>query len=133
MNRNYSAICSHERLSRINDNFVRCLSCGQSLISQVNITGNKSRSDFTNENRAFTRNFDRNFSNELEEIDNINSTPLYEMYTDMNRINQIIVNRLPLFNSDPPKFEVTVNGEKNYLTNENIQKMLYDIRAVRIR
>lgn len=132
MNDNYSMICGHNRLQRIDNNFVRCLDCGQSMISQVNIPMNKSRQDFTKENKSFIRNFDRNFSNILEEVDNKQSRPLYEYYTDRNMMNIIIVDRRVKFNSDPPKFEVLVNGNKNYLTNNDILKLLSDTGAFRV-
>lgn len=132
MFRSHSSICSHERLTRINDNFVRCLKCGQSLISQKEILRNKSQSDFSKENKLFTINFDRNFSNVLEEIDNENTKPIYEYYTDRMNMNRISINKIPVFNSNPPKYEVVVNGEKNYLTNDIIQKMLIDIKGIKI-
>ena len=36
------------------------------------------------------------------------------------------------FVSNPPKYEVIVNGMKSYLTNEEIQKILSDINAIRV-
>lgn len=129
---NYSIICDHKRLNRINKNFVRCLDCGQSMISQQKMLSNKTRQDFTNENKSFVRNFDRNFSNILEETDEQSTKPLYEYYTDRMNTNHIIINKQVQFQSNPPKFEVTVNGSTTYLTNMDIKKMLFDINAIRI-
>lgn len=132
MDHSYSAVCNHERLNRIDSNFVRCLACGQSLISQNQIVKNKTRLDFTRENQSFTRNFDRNFSNQIEQVDNeADKAPIYEYYSDPMKMNQIIVNRCPKFSSLPIKFEVNVNGQINYLTKDQIDKMLVDIKAER--
>ncbi len=128
----FGKICNHQRLKRINDNFVRCLSCGQSMISQKNMSVNKKSVDFCNENKSFLRNFDRNFSNVLDEVDEENTKPIYEYYTDRLVINKIKINRSPVFQSYPEKYEVYINGSKNYLTNDMIAKMLSDINAIRI-
>ena len=132
MNSSYSKICNHNRLQRINSNFVRCLDCGQSMISQANMPTNKTRQDFTKENKSFIRNFDRNFSNVLEEIDDQSIKPLYEYYTDRMMVNVIIIDRQVRFQSNPPKFEVIVNDTKTYLTNDEIQKLLADANAIRV-
>lgn len=132
MNIIYSKICTHNRLERISTDFVRCLDCGQSMISQSKMLLNKTRQDFTKENKSFVRNFDRNFSNTLDEVDDQDSMPLYEYYTDRMMINKIIVNRKVQFHSQPAKYEVFVNGSKTYLTNDEIQKLLIDINALRI-
>ncbi|XWV25320.1 hypothetical protein QJ856_gp0450 [Tupanvirus deep ocean] len=132
MNVSFSKICNHNRLQRINNDFVRCLDCGQSMISQTKMISNKTRQDFTKENKSFVRNFNRNFSNILEEVDEQASFPLYEYYADRMMINKIIINRRVQFASDPPKFEVIVNGSKTYLTNDEIQKLLMDANAFRV-
>lgn len=132
MNMNYSIICNHDRLQRINDNFIRCLKCGQSMISQSKMLTNKTRQDFTKENKTIFNNFNRNFSNVLEETDNQTSEPLYEYYVDKMMLNKIIVNRCIKYNSQPPKYEIFVNDSKAYLTNEEIQKLLIEIGAFRI-
>ena len=104
MDHSYSAVCNHERLNRIDNDFVRCLACGQSLISQ----------------------------NQIEQVDNqTDQTPIYEYYSDPMELNRIIVNRCPKFSSLPIKFEVNVNGQINYLTKDQIDKMLVDIKAER--
>lgn len=128
----HSTICDHRRLKRINQNFVRCLDCGQSMVSQHRQPLNKTSLDFTKENKSFDRNFNRNFSNVLEETDDEFTKPLYEYYTDRMWANTIIVNRRVPFQSDPVKFEVTINGSKTYLPNAQIQKILADINAVRV-
>ncbi|AYV85575.1 MAG: hypothetical protein Satyrvirus23_18 [Satyrvirus sp.] len=129
---NYSLICNHVRLSRIDSNFVRCLDCGQSMISQEHISTNKSQKDFVKENKSFMRNFDRNFTNILEENDNKNDLPLYEFYTDRMFANKVVVDRRIRFQSSPPKYTVFINGKESYLTNNEIQKVLGDINAIRI-
>ena len=128
----YAKICTHQRLTRLNDNFVRCLNCGQSLVSQKYTPTNKTRKDFTNENKSFSRNFDRNFTNVLEETDSESNRPRYEYYIDRNWTNGIMINRAVQFQSNPPKFEVVINGQTDYLDNEKIMKILSDLNAVRV-
>lgn len=131
-NHKYVDICDHLRIKRIDNNFVRCYDCGQSMISQKNMLINKSRKDFTKENKSFVRNFDRNFTNVLEEVDENSANPLYEYYTDRMRANIVVVNRTPQFFCQPPKFEVMINGSKSYQTDGEINKILSDINAFRI-
>jgi hypothetical protein len=102
------------------------------MISHVKIPINKKERDFVKENKSFIRNFDRNFSNTLEEVDDSVIKPLYEYYMDKRGVNRIIVNRMIQFNSNPPKYEVIVNGHKYYLVEESIIKMLSDIGAIRV-
>lgn len=132
MNTNYSIICQHNRLQRIDKDFVRCLECGQSMISQSEIKCNKSRRDFTKENKNFLNNFDRNFSNVLEETDEMTNVPLFEYYADKSLMNKIIINRQVKFNSQPSKYQVQVNDTMSYLTEVDIRKLLSDINAIRI-
>ncbi|QGR53801.1 hypothetical protein [Moumouvirus maliensis] len=129
---NYGTICNHSRLERIDDNFVRCLTCGQSLISQKTIVNNKRVKDFTKENNNFTRNFNRNFSNQLEQLDAKSQIPKYEYYTDKYNANLISINKATQLLSDPPKYEVDVNGSKNYLTQSQIDIILKNINAMNI-
>ena len=129
---NYAKICTHERITRLNDNFVRCLNCGQSLVSQKYIPGNKTRNDFTNENKLFSRNFDRNFTNVLEEVDSESNRPHYEYYSDKNWTNGVIIKRAVEFSSNPPKFQVIMNGQVGYLDNDKIRILLSNLNAIRI-
>lgn len=127
----YAEICDHARLKRINDNFVRCLKCGKSMISQQNVMRNKTGQDFARENKSFTRNFNRNFSNEIEEVDEEFNEPILEYYTDPLRINNIFIDRRPVFHSDPPKYKTIINGETKYLIDTEIQKILRSIGATK--
>lgn len=132
-NLNYGLICNHSRLVRLDKHFVRCLECGQSIPSQIQIKRNKTVNDFVRENKNFTRNFNRNFSNIIEQEEELSDNiPLYEYYTDRLLANTVVVNRKVKFSSDPPKYEVQVNNVRTYLTNNEIQKILRDINAVRI-
>ena len=128
----YNNICGHNRLVRIDDNFVRCLKCGLSIINKKNITGNKSRRDFETESTSLLRNFDRNFSNVLPQVDEQSNIPLYEYYVDKHGMNKIIINKTVAFDSMPAKYEVIVNDIRDYLTSDAIRKMLNNINAIRI-
>lgn len=127
----YSRICNHRRTTRINENFIRCLECGQSLIYQVRTPSNKSRQEFTKENPSAGRNFDRNFNNFIEEADSVRG-PIYEYYVDRNCVNMIMIDRQVLYRSNPPKYRIIMNGEEAILTDDQIKKILNDVRAVRI-
>ena len=132
MHNNYSKICDHSRLKRISADFVRCLDCGQSMISQKNVTTNKTSRDFVSENKNFTKNFDRNFNNVLEEVDNQSDRPLYEYYTDHVQANRIVLNRQNKLRCDPPKYEVWINGNTCHLTNQQVQQILNDTGSFRV-
>ena len=127
----FSEICNHDRITRIDDNFVRCAKCGQSMISKINLTGNKTRQDFTNENKSFRRNFNRNFTNEIEEVDQY-STPPIEYYTDINNLNYVIIDRTPIYKTDPIKYKINFNGDVVVMSTDKINEILQKIRAVRI-
>lgn len=136
MNSSYSLICSHPRIERVDKNFVRCLQCGESMISQKNISGNKRQSDFSKENDTYTKNFDRNFTNVIEEVSNPSGRkseytipPAYEYYSDRMGINKIRIDKNPAFYSHPVKHEVIVNGKQFYLEGSEIKKLLLDTRA----
>lgn len=133
MDTSFSRICDHTRLKRINDDFVRCLECGQSFVNQLYLPMNKKLNDFTRESNIQFKNFDRNFTNTIDEVDEFNSKPINHYYTDKHRINKIIVNWNNQFNSDPPKYQITVNGDKSYLTKNEIKKILRDLRAIRVK
>ncbi len=120
-NPSYSQICNHDRLERINDNFVRCMQCGLSMISQKELVTNKGRREFTKENKNF-KNFERNFTNVLEEME-INK-PVYDYYTDRLKANKIIVNRQVQFSSNPAKYEVKINDALHYLKSKNYWRIL---------
>lgn len=128
----YARICNHQRLTRLNDNFVRCLDCGQSMVSHYKMALNKRQKDFTKENKSFVRNFDRNFTNVLEEIDEQTNKPLLEYYIDRNWANLVIVNRSVQFQSSPAKYEVVINGERVYLDDLKINKILSELNAIRV-
>lgn len=132
MNPNYSLICTHPRLERLNNNFVRCTQCGLSMVNQQHIPTNKRPSEFISENKSFTKNFNRNFGNVLEEMANNKNLPMLEYYTDKLCANNIVIDRRNLFSSDPPKYAVTVNSAKTYLTDNEIRKLFSDVGAIRV-
>jgi len=130
-NLSHSKICDHTRLSRLDNHFVRCLDCGQSMISHKKMLMNKTRKDFTKENKTFEKNFDRNFTNIIEETDNHEPIP-YDYYTDKNWVNNIVIDRTVQHLSYPPQYQITINGKQTLMDNQRISKLLDDIRAIRI-
>lgn len=127
----FSGRCNHTNMKRIDNNFVRCTKCGHSAISQLNPLKNKTRQEFTTENKSFNRNFERNFTNVLSEVERAGPAPL-EYYTDVNNLNYIIVDKTPLFDSNPPKFKINFNGEVVSITNEKLNDVLTRIRGIRV-
>ena len=132
MNINYSGLCNHLRIIRINDDFVRCQQCGLSMVNKKNQPNNKTINDFTKENKSFLKNFDKHFTNVIEEVDVYSSKPLYEYYVDKLMMNKIIVNKNTQYLSLPPQYEVIVNNKKTTMTDQQIYKLLSDINAIRI-
>lgn len=127
----FSGLCDHSKTKRLDDDFVRCLKCGQSMISQATQHINKTGQDFTKENKSFERNFNRNFTNIIEEVEQSGPPPI-EYYTDMNNFNWMIIDRTLMYNTNPPKFKINFNGDVVVMTNEKIQEILHKIKAVRI-
>lgn len=130
-NTNYSTICDHSRVQRINSDFIRCLKCGQSMIDQVKISSSKTQQDFVNENKSFDRNFERNFTNVVEEIDEQKAPPL-EFYIDQYGTNYAIIDKTIQYDTYPPKYKINLNGKIAVMNSEKINKVLSDIRAIRI-
>lgn len=128
----YSIICYHNRIERINKDFIRCLDCGQSIVNQENILHNKSKSDFIKENKSFENNFDRNFSNVIEEMDIVKEPLPLEFYTDKYLKNFIIIDRTIRFRAYPPKYNVNINGQEQFLTENKIKEILNTIQAIKI-
>lgn len=131
LNSSFSGLCDHSRVKRLNENFVRCTKCGQSMISQEDSSLNKSGQDFAKENKSFQRNFDRNFSNVIEEVDQAGPAPI-EFYINPNNNHYLIVDKTVLNNSNPPKFKVNCNGDINVATNEKINEISQRMKAVRV-
>ena len=130
---NYSFLCPHKQLKRIGENFDRCLDCGQSLINpKYQELRNKTRQDFTKENRSFTRNFDQNFSNVIDEMDEVSDRPMYEYYTDKNFVNLIKINRQIQFQRFPPVYQTWVNDQMSYLSDAQLEEILTNVQAMRI-
>ena len=130
----FAKICDHRRIKRIDDNYVRCYDCGQSFVNQANTISNKTQHDFVKENNYFLKNFDRNFTNVIEQKDHENKEqPINEYYRDSSGHNRIQINRVPVFNSYPHKYEVYINGSKYYLTSEHIKTILNEYKARRVK
>jgi hypothetical protein len=125
---NFSKVCYHDRTTRINNEFVKCVECGQKIVNiQKHIT-NKTRDDFTRENKDFSK----VFSNEIDFDDEDRKYVRVEYYADRNRVNNIIVNRLNKYFSNPPKYDVNINDKKILLNDMQIDKLLRDTSAMRI-
>lgn len=123
------SICEHNRTERINKNFIRCKKCGESIPSVI-LKRNKNPNDYI-ENSSFM-NFDRNFNNVIEEVDEYTNRPIYEYYADSLGINKIIINKAVQFSSNPPRYEVIVNDNKYYLLKNEINKLLNDTKVKKI-
>lgn len=127
---NLHNICNHSNLKRIDDNFVGCLDCKETFVNHKVVPLNKTPKDFVKENTVANRNFDRNFTNVIKSKNN--TKPIYEFYTDRTGLNNIVVDRRVLFNSNPPKYSVKLNNREHYLTDAQIIKLLKDARVARV-
>lgn len=128
---NFSKICYHDRTNRISNEFVKCVDCGQKIIRIQKHIANKTRDEFTRENKYFDKG-SRNFSNEVDFDDEDSKYVRVEYYTDRNRVNNIVVNRLNKYFSEPPKYDVNINDKKVLLTDMQIDKLLRDTNVMRI-
>jgi hypothetical protein len=59
----FAGLCSHSRLKRLDQNFVKCVDCGESQIKPVEPTRDELMQKYMDENRFFDDNFIRNFDN----------------------------------------------------------------------
>ncbi len=123
---NYSTICNHNRVERINDNFIKCLQCNETIINQLMSPTNKSTYDFVRENKSFMRNTSKNPYNVVE----LTPQNHQEVFMDQHGINKVIVSRQGLSDGTYP---VTINNVKYYLTKPEIEKVLTGIGAIRIK
>lgn len=128
----YSRICYHSRSERINDQFIKCFDCGQSFVKPKNEIKNKRCSDFSVEDTQFNRNYERNFTNNIEAPIEYGPAPI-EYYTDKNNQNKIIIDRKNNFESDPQKYRVIINNKECILTEDKIQTLIRDTKVRRIR
>jgi hypothetical protein len=127
----YSFICAHSNRQRIDTKFVRCEECGESFISQISVSTNKKPKDFEKEAKQSNvlRNFDRNFSNNVEKQ---YTQPNIKYYTDTNGLNKIHLDLNDTQQSDPPKYAITINGKLSRLDMDTIKDILGTIGAVPI-
>lgn len=124
----YSKVCYHSNVRRIDNDFVRCIDCNQSVINKLSNITNKKSTDFTSTNRHFNR----NFSNELPPLDQI--APGYlEYYADIHGVNRIIVDRTNRYFGTPVTYNVTINDEKIVLDDDKINHLLALSKANRIK
>lgn len=137
---NFSSLCSHRRLVRVDKHFDKCLDCEQTIINHMyNNLRNKTRQEFTRENNSFDKNFDKNFSNKVDIYDSEkseNSLSSYqsanEYYCDRKFANIIKIDRQTVVYSTPRKYIVYVNGLSTTLLEDQIQELLASTGSVRI-
>jgi hypothetical protein len=132
MNNNFCSLCSHSRINRINNDFIRCLTCGESFPNKLITHKNKTIQDFAKESPGFMKNFDRNFTNVIDQNDIYYDEPNYEYYVDASFLNKIIVDKKNLFNSDIPTYRVNINNKVHNIDSEKLQHILDKIGAIKI-
>lgn len=128
----YSKICYHTRSERIDDQFIKCFDCGQSFVKPKTEIKNKRCIDFSSENSQFDKNYERNFTNNVEAPTEYGPAPI-EYYIDKTGQNKIIVDRKNQFDSNPQKYRVIINNQDCILTNDKIQTLIKNTKARRIR
>jgi len=128
-NLSFSKVCYHDRSRRINQTAVKCLDCGQVVINKLVQDGNKTSKDFVKEHSH--HNFNRNFSNDFVE-NNTNNSQI-EYYSDYNQINNISVDRSKAYYTNPPKYNVVINGDTHILSDPEIKKILHDTNVKLIK
>ena len=127
---NYSEICDHRNVARIDTKFVKCKDCGDSFVSNITTTKNKVAADFTCTSNCGLKNFDRNFSNNVST--DCKQNPIVNYYADKNGVNLIKLDACNKFGSNPPKYQITLNGESTYLDMSKINEIIKETKAMQI-
>jgi len=124
-------LCEHSNLKRVDDNFVLCLNCGQQMVNQKYTRMNKNTLDFVKESSGKDlKNFDRNFSNAIVQSHIENSV---ELYTDIRGVNKMTISKNPVFNSNPAKYKVILNGNIQFMVDGDIKKIITSLEFKKIK
>ena len=122
MNVSYGGLCSHSSVRRINNNFIMCNQCGETIVNQLKAPVNKNIKDFTRENRSF-----------MKKQDNVPQTrKMLEYYTDHHGLNHIVIDRSSTTRYSPHKYRVNINGVESWLSNDDIRELLAQSSAMRV-
>ena len=107
-------LCEHSRIMRLSKTAVRCASCGETIIKPIKT---EKQNPYKN---TVINNFDRNFSNKYQE--ELKLPYKRELY--VNSLNKLWVEYNNVFDSDPPKYKMILNGEVLYNTKNEIAKII---------
>lgn len=122
-----STICYHTQKYRIDDNFVKCKTCGLTIIEQTP-TRNKTMRDFIKEDASFIKNFNRYFTNvvDYEQPEQI------DYYADRVNNVPIVINWAPHWQSGVRKYNVIVDRENVFLTEDQFRELITRLNAVKM-
>lgn len=127
----YSNLCYHDRIERIDDTFVQCLQCGESMVNQSYLPSNKRMSEYKSENDRVIRNFDRNFTNIINTA--VPKSPIKnDYYVDRKGMNRVIVDRNRVVQTIPPKYHVVINDNKLLLSEKDIKDVIRRIKGQQV-
>jgi|GEM_PF-6333355 len=148
----FSTICDHQKIKRIDEDFVKCVDCGMSLVDPLIEDKVMKMQDYVKENRSFDRHFNRNFDNNFPseaewdsrvgKQNTLNPNPLtskgifgsnnqssgLSRYRSSDGTTEVIVDYSLL--GKPARHHVRVNGKWTYASPEEVKKYLMQINAI---
>jgi hypothetical protein len=147
MSNQVGTICRHDRIRRVDENFMECVECNFSYIQQIKTIQNKKASDFIEENGHFDRHFSRNFNNKFDSSSDWNDKymrPVHEqnkmanqntpsVFRSENGSIEVVVDRTVGLNTNPVQYGIRINGELSFATENEIKQLLYKIKAMKIQ
>lgn len=118
--------CFHRNKRQINNTTAICLDCGVDVISVIETKRMKTMKDFERENPIDEEYFNRNFTNEVNYGDPELTT---EYYVDKNGIFFIMIDKSFQLLSNPPQYNIRINGKQSTMTDNEINMFLRKITA----
>lgn len=126
----WSIICDHEYVHRINKDFIKCASCGETMVYSKKPLVNKKPIDFILADPSFMKSTkgDKSVSNCADNkstcnVYNNNSSPVY-YYTDRTGFNAIAVTN--------GSNKININGKLVTVDPTELKNWLGNIKAVRV-
>lgn len=124
----------HRDVSRIDENFVKCYECGETILQAQNRMTNKTSRDFVQEDKSFRyrKNNSSRYDKHTDYTPKVSSYCKKKYYADRNWINVIMIDYNSTLNTRPVKFRVKLNGQYDSLTLDEILNVIQKLRLIEI-
>jgi endogenous inhibitor of DNA gyrase (YacG/DUF329 family) len=122
----WSVICDHEYVHRINKDFVKCATCGETIVYAQKPLVNKKPIDFIQADPSFmksTKTLNNSRKQQTNTNTGSNSNPNY-YYTDRTGFNAIAVNG--------GSNKISINGKPVNVDSTDLKNWLNNIKAIRV-